>query len=89
MGVITNISFAHIKNFDNISQIASAKGEIINNINPNGYLVLNADDKFLIFIVNWLIKEKLKFYLFLKKKNTTVNIKKIIKKKNKYKVILK
>ena len=25
VGVITNISFAHVKNFDNISQIASAK----------------------------------------------------------------
>ena len=49
VGVITNISSAHIKNFRNISQIASAKGEIINNINPDGYLVLNADDKFYNF----------------------------------------
>ena len=52
VGVITNISYAHIKNFNNISQIASAKGEIINNINPNGYLVLNADDKFFNFHKN-------------------------------------
>ncbi|MDC2971200.1 UDP-N-acetylmuramoyl-L-alanyl-D-glutamate--2,6-diaminopimelate ligase [Candidatus Pelagibacter sp.] len=44
VGVITNINYAHIKNFKNIKQIALAKSEIINNIKPNGYVVLNADD---------------------------------------------
>ena len=33
LGLITNISYAHIKNFSNLNQIAKAKGEIINNIN--------------------------------------------------------
>ena len=42
VGVITNISSAHIKNFKNISEIASAKGEIINNVKENGSVVLNA-----------------------------------------------
>ena len=32
LGLITNISYAHIKNFKNLNQIAEAKGELINNI---------------------------------------------------------
>ncbi len=46
VGVITNINYAHIKNFKNIKQIALAKSEIIKNIKPYGYVVLNADDNF-------------------------------------------
>ena len=46
VGVITNINYAHAKNFKNINQIALAKSEIINNIKTNGYVVLNADDSF-------------------------------------------
>ena len=36
MGVITNVSYAHIKNFKNLSKIAYAKSEIIDNINVGG-----------------------------------------------------
>jgi len=46
IGVITNINYAHAKNFKNIKQIALAKSEIINNIKLNGSIILNADDKF-------------------------------------------
>ena len=46
VGVITNINYAHAKNFKNIKQIALAKSEIINNIKPYGYIILNADDNF-------------------------------------------
>jgi len=46
VGVITNINYAHSKNFKNIKQIALAKSEIINNIRPNGFVILNADDSF-------------------------------------------
>ena len=46
VGVITNINYAHAKNFKNIKQIALAKAEIINNIKPYGFVVLNADDIF-------------------------------------------
>ena len=46
VGVITNINYAHAKNFKNIKQIALAKSEIINNIKSNGFIILNADDKF-------------------------------------------
>ena len=44
--MITNINYAHAKNFKNIKQIALAKAEIIKNILPNGFVVLNADDSF-------------------------------------------
>ncbi len=90
IGLITNIGYAHIKNFKNISEIASAKGEIINNININGSLVLNSDDKFFNFHKKLAHKRKIKVFSFsLNKKSATTSIKKIIKDKNKFKVILK
>ena len=46
IGIITNVSYAHAKNFKNIFQIAKAKSEIINNVKSDGYIVLNADDRF-------------------------------------------
>jgi len=46
VGLITNINYAHAKNFKNIKQIALAKAEIVKNILPNGFIVLNADDSF-------------------------------------------
>ena len=64
VGVITNISYAHIKNFKNINQIASAKSEIIKNIKKKGYLVLNKDDKFYNFHKKNRTKKKFKNSLF-------------------------
>ena len=49
VGLITNISYAHIKNFKNLKEIAEAKSELIENISPNGTMVLNKDDKFYNF----------------------------------------
>ena len=46
ISVITNINYAHAKNFKNIKDIALAKSEIISNTKPNGFLILNADDNF-------------------------------------------
>ena len=46
IGVITNIGEAHIENFKNIHGIAKAKSEIIENIIPQGTIILNRDDKF-------------------------------------------
>ena len=46
VGVITNISYAHVKKFKNLKQIALAKSEIMNNIVSGGSIVLNADDQF-------------------------------------------
>ena len=57
IGVITNIGEAHIENFKNIHGIAKAKSEIIENIQANGTIVLNRDDKFFNFLY-----KKAKFY---------------------------
>jgi len=46
IGIITNISEAHLENFKNIRDIAKAKSEIIYNIQKDGTIILNKDDKF-------------------------------------------
>ena len=80
IAVITNISYAHIKNFKNIRQIALAKSEIISNIKKGGSLVLNADDKFFKLHRKIAIQKKIKVYSFsLKKDGTNINLKGIKK----------
>jgi len=87
VGVITNISYAHIKNFENINQIAKAKSEIIKNIKVGGYLILNKDDKFYNFFEKIGLKRNLKILSFsLKNKNATTNLVSISKEKSKYKI---
>ena len=87
VGVITNISYAHIKNFKNINQIALAKSEIIKNIKDNGYLILNRDDKFYNFHKEIGLKRNLTIYSFsLKNKDATTSLDSVSKKNNKYKI---
>ena len=87
VGVITNISYAHAKNFKNIKQIALAKSEIIENIKDGGCIVLNADDQFYNLHKKIAKKRKLQVYSFsINKKNCEVNLDFIKKKKLKYKV---
>jgi len=87
VGVITNISYAHIKNFENINQIAKAKSEIIKNIKVGGYLILNKDDKFYNFFEKIGLKRNLKILSFsLKNKSATTNLVSISKEKSKYKI---
>ena len=87
VGVITNISYAHIKNFKDINEIALAKSEIIKNIKEDGYLVLNKDDKFYNFHKKIGLKNNLKILSFsLKNKNATTYLESISKEKSKYKV---
>ncbi len=50
IGIITNIGEAHIENFRNLKSIADAKGEIINNIQKGGTLILNRDDKYFKYL---------------------------------------
>ncbi len=64
VGVITNINYAHAKNFKNIKQIALAKSEIIKNIKPYGYVVLNADDNFFQLHKKIAKKNKIKVVSF-------------------------
>jgi len=87
VGVITNISYAHINNFKNINQIALAKAEIIENIKEDGYLILNKDDKFYNFHSKKGLKRNLKILSFsLKNKTATANLDSISKEKSKYKI---
>ena len=66
LGLITNISYAHIENFKNLSQIAKAKGEIINNIVPNGTMVVNMDDHYYKYFIKKAIDQKLKVITYSK-----------------------
>ncbi len=90
LGIITNISYAHSKNFRSINQIASAKAEIMNNIKENGTVILNMDDNFYNYHKNFAVKKKLKVISFsIKSKSSStklIRIKKI--EKNKYELLI-
>ncbi len=44
--VITNIGETHLERLGSVSNIARAKGEILDHMGPNGYAVLNGDDQY-------------------------------------------
>ncbi|MFO7930986.1 MAG: UDP-N-acetylmuramoyl-tripeptide--D-alanyl-D-alanine ligase [Thermodesulfobacteriota bacterium] len=46
IGVITNIGPAHLAGLGSIDAVAEAKAEILQNINPEGTAVINADDDY-------------------------------------------
>ena len=89
IAVITNISYAHIKNFKNLDQIAKAKGEIINNVEKGGSIVLNRDDKFFNFHKQRALKQNLKVVSFSLKKNGDITLENVKKVKNKYLITVK
>ena len=84
VSVITNINYAHAKNFKNIKQIALAKSEIINNTKNDGFIILNADDHFFNLHKKIAEKKSLKILSFgIKNKKSNIkliNIQKIGKK---------
>ena len=86
IGVITNISGAHFKNFKTLKDIAKAKGEIIDNIVENGKIILNKDDKFFTFLSNIAKKKQVKIFSFSSKKKADVYLLGISKIKNYYKL---
>ena len=82
LGLITNISYAHIENFKNLNKIAQTKGEVINNITPGGTMVINRDDKYYNYFLNKAKNHKLKIITF-SKKNKSANVVFLSQKKNK------
>ena len=89
LGIITNIGEAHIENFKNLKGIADAKGEIINNIQKNGVIILNRDDKFFKYLEKKSKKKGLKIISFGKSKKSDVYPLKIIENKNNTSLIVK
>ena len=90
LGVITNISYAHLKNFKNINEIAETKSEIIDNIKANGVIVLNGDDNFFGYHKKKATKRKLKVLSFaINNKNCTTKFQRIKKINKKFKIFIK
>jgi len=82
IGVITNIGEAHIENFKNVKGIAGAKSEIIKNIQKNGTIILNRDDKFFNYLKKKAKIKNLKVLTFGVNKNSDICLKKVITNKN-------
>ena len=64
IATITNISEAHLENFQNINGIAKAKSEIIYNIEKGGSVILNKDDKFFDYFKKIAEKKHIKVVSF-------------------------
>ena len=77
LAIITNIAEAHIENFRNIKGIAKEKSEIINNIQNNGTIVLNRDDKFFNYLHSKAKLKNIKIVSFGKSKQSDVRLIKI------------
>ncbi len=90
LGIITNISHAHSKNFQSIKHIANAKAEIINNIKSDGTIVLNMDDNFYEYHKNLALQKKLKVISFgINNRSSMIKLIKIKKIRNKYELFIK
>ena len=46
IGIITNIGVAHIENMGSQDSIAQEKGDLVERVSSNGYVVLNAEDEY-------------------------------------------
>ena len=90
VSVITNINYAHAKNFKSIKHIAVAKSEIIQNTKSNGYVVLNADDKFYKLHKKIALKNNLRLLSFgIKNQKSDIKLSKIKKNGVNYKIELR
>ncbi len=77
IAIITNIGEAHIENFDNLSEIAKAKSEIIENISNDGHLILNRDDKYFNYLSMFAKKKNINVLSFGKSKKSNAKLIKI------------
>ncbi len=82
IAIITNITYAHAKNFKGLYEIALAKSEIIQNIKDGGTVILNRDDKFWNLFKKKALKKKLKIITFSKYNKANINLYKVVKQKN-------
>ena len=82
IGIITNISYAHSKNFNNLFGIAKAKSEIIDNIIKNGSVILNADDRFYNYFKSKALKRNLKIISFSRNNKSNIKLEKVKSLKN-------
>ncbi len=90
VGLITNVNYAHAKNFKNIKQIALAKAEIIKNILPKGFIVLNADDVFFRLHKKIALRNNINVISFsIKSKKANVKLLNIKKVKKIFKIKVK
>ena len=80
IGIITNVGEAHIENFRNLKDIADAKGEMINNIQKDGTLILNRDDKYFQYLKKKAKLKNLKVISFGFSKKSDVHPISILKK---------
>jgi murE/murF fusion protein len=90
VSVITNINYAHAKNFKSLRQIALAKSEIINNTKVNGFIVLNSDDNFFTLHKNIANKRNLKILSFgIDNHDANIKLTSIKKISNKFKATIR
>ena len=90
VSVITNVNYAHAKNFKNIKQIALAKSEIINNTKSGGFVVLNADDNFFKLHKKIAFKNNLKIISFgIKNPLSDVKLLNCVKKNDNFEIHIK
>ena len=86
IAIITNVGEAHMENFENQLGIAKAKSEIINNVQKNGTLILNRDDKYFNYFRKKAKMKRLKIVTFSKFKKADIQMLRV-KKTKKYKKI--
>ncbi len=82
IGIITNVSEAHLENFRNIKDIAKAKSEIIHNIQEGGTIILNRDDKFFGYFRKIAKKNRIKVISFGFSKTSNIKFISLRKKQN-------
>ena len=88
VGIITNITYAHSKNFKNLNHIAKAKSEIIDNIVPNGMIILNYDDKYFKYFKKKAETNKIKVRSFGFNKKSDIHFLKSLKSGSYYKIFI-
>ena len=89
LAIITNIAEAYIEAFNNMKDIAKAKSEIIKNIQKNGTLILNRDDRFFDFLNKKASVKKIKVITFGTSKQADISLVKTKKYKKIKKVTIR